>query len=281
MTGAPSGTADVGDEVAAHRLWYHTLDLGGGVVTPGWFDLRPIVGGMPWPDVAGKRCLDIGTWDGFLAFELERRGASEVVATDISDPEGWDWALRFRVRGPEVIAAMAGEKTGKGFEIARRALGSSVERIEINIYDLSPERVGTFDVVVCGSLLLHLRDPVRATEAIRSVCDGRFLSAEQVDPLLGTVHRRRPVALFDGGDKGRWWVPNVAGHRRLVEAGGFEVERGTGVYPIPLGPAHPSRGARPRPRDFVERALARGSGVPHAALLATPERYGRDGAAPG
>ncbi|MGH2951778.1 MAG: class I SAM-dependent methyltransferase, partial [Solirubrobacterales bacterium] len=260
-------------------LWYHTLDLGGEVVTPGWFDLRPIVGGMPWPDVAGKRCLDVGTWDGFLAFELERRGASEVVATDISDPEGWDWALRFRVRGPEAIAAMAGEKTGKGFEIARRALGSSVERTEINIYDLSPERVGSFDVVVCGSLLLHLRDPVRALEAIRSVCEGRFLSAEQVDPLLSTVHRRRPVAGFGAGDRGRWWVPNVAGHRRLVEAGGFEVERHTGVYPIPLGPAHPSRGARPRPRDLVERVLARGSGVPHAALLAVPERFGRDGAA--
>ena len=73
------------EAVDAVPLWYHTLELAPGVVTPGWFDLRPIVSLLPWPDVRGKRCLDVGTYDGFLAFELERRGAAEVVATDISD----------------------------------------------------------------------------------------------------------------------------------------------------------------------------------------------------
>ena len=48
--------------------------------------------------------------------------------------------------------------------------GSSVQAIEASAYDLSPEFVGTFDVVVCGSLLLHLREPLRALESIRSVC---------------------------------------------------------------------------------------------------------------
>jgi tRNA (mo5U34)-methyltransferase len=275
-----TGTAEIRDAVDAHQLWYHTLELGAGVVTPGWFDLRPIVGKMPWPDVAGKRCLDIGTWDGFLAFELERRGASEVIATDISDPAGWDWALRLRSLGPEVMGQMAGEKTGKGFEIAKHALGSQVERMEINIYDLAPERVGTFDVVVCGSLLLHLRDPVRALEAIHGVCGGRFLSAEQVSPTLSAMHRRRPVAHFSAGDRGRWWVPNVAGHRRLLEAGGFNVERGSGLYAIPFGSAHPSLGRRPDVRTRIDRVIARGSGVPHAALLATPDPLGSDGSAP-
>ena len=47
---------------------------------------------MPWPDVRGKRCLDVGTYDGFLAFELERRGAASVVATDIM----WNEIQRFR-----------------------------------------------------------------------------------------------------------------------------------------------------------------------------------------
>ena len=275
-----TGTAEIRDAVDAHQLWYHTLELGDGVVTPGWFDLRPIVDKMPWPDVAGKRCLDIGTWDGFLAFELERRGASEVIATDISDPAGWDWALRLRALGPEVMGQMAGEKTGKGFEIAKRALDSAVERMEINIYDLSPDRVGTFDVVVCGSLLLHLRDPVRALEAIHSVCGGHFLSAEQVNPLLSAVHRKRPVALFSAGERGRWWVPNAAGHRRLLQAGGFAIERRTGLYAIPFGASHPSLGERPGPRGLLNRVIARGSGVPHAAVLATPELLGADGATP-
>src|SRR5439155_4349574 len=86
---------------ALDPLWYHTLELGDGTVTPGWMDLRPIVERLPWPDVRGKRCLDVGTYDGFLAFELERRGAAAVVATDISDHSQWDWPRAQRERGAE------------------------------------------------------------------------------------------------------------------------------------------------------------------------------------
>jgi tRNA (mo5U34)-methyltransferase len=62
--------------------WYHTLELAPGVVTPGMFDLRPYVSRYGLPErLDGKRVLDIGTWDGFWAFEMERRGAAEVVAS--------------------------------------------------------------------------------------------------------------------------------------------------------------------------------------------------------
>ena len=83
-------TRELLDEVRANPVWYHTIDLAPGVVTPGWFDLRPVVERMPWPSVAGKRCLDVGTYDGFLAFEMERRGAAEVVAVDLDDHDQWD-----------------------------------------------------------------------------------------------------------------------------------------------------------------------------------------------
>jgi tRNA (mo5U34)-methyltransferase len=265
-------TRSIRDAVSEHPLWYHTIDLGEGVVTPGWFDLRPVVERMPWPDVRGKRCLDVGTWDGFLAFELERRGAAEVVAADVSDPAEWDWPLRTRALGPRVVAAMATERTGTGFEIARRALGSAVERIEVSIYDLDPSRLGAFDVVVCGSLLIHLRDPVAAVEAVRSVCRDTFLSAEHVSLRLGILHPRAPVAMFGAGDLGRWWVPNAAGHRRLVEAGGFEVTRTSGAYTIPLGPSHPHRAGRATARGVARRLAGAKPGVRHAALLAVPGR---------
>src|SRR3954451_21387502 len=85
-------------------LWYHTIDLPEDVVTPGWFDLRPVVDVMPWPDLQGKRCLDIGTYDGFLAFEMERRGAREVVAVDINDHTKWDWPPDVRATGAENLA---------------------------------------------------------------------------------------------------------------------------------------------------------------------------------
>ena len=91
--------------VQAHPLWYHTLELAPGVLTPGWFDLRPIVDRLPWPDVRGRRCLDVGTYDGFLAFELERRGAREVVCTDLPDEQDWDWPPDMRAQGPARLAA--------------------------------------------------------------------------------------------------------------------------------------------------------------------------------
>jgi tRNA (mo5U34)-methyltransferase len=102
--------------VSANPLWYHTIELAPGVTTPGWFDLRPIVDRFPWPTVGGKRCLDIGTYDGFLAFELERRGAAEVVATDIAAHADWDWPVG--MRHTHELAAVAGPEKGLGFRLA-------------------------------------------------------------------------------------------------------------------------------------------------------------------
>ena len=277
-TEAADRTRSTREAVARHPLWYHTMELAPGVVTPGWFDLRPVIDLLPWPDVRGKRCLDVGPWDGFLAFELERRGAAAVVAADIGHHRDWDWPVRTRERGPEAMAAIAGGgELGRGFEIAREALGSRVERLEVSVYDLSPETVGRFDVVVCGSLLLHLRDPVRALEAIRSVCDERFLSTETIRLSLTLRHPRRAVADFSAGENCQWWLPNVAAYREMVGSAGFELERVTRPFSIPLGPAHRDRDPSTRPRG-VRRALERlpptlvpGSGGIHqAALLARP-----------
>src|ERR687894_3077914 len=102
--------------------WYHTLELGPGVETEGMFDLRPYVGEYGLPErMDGMRALDVGTWDGFWAFEMERRGA-EVVAIDLDDERDLDWPPR---RRPESFPA---EPRGQGFAIARELLGSRVER---------------------------------------------------------------------------------------------------------------------------------------------------------
>ncbi len=272
-------SAQAREAVAANPLWYHTMELAPGVTTPGWFDLRPIADLLPWPDVRGKRCLDVGPYDGFLSFELERRGASEVVAVDIGSPSEWDWPLRLRERGARTLEQFAGERTGHGFEIARAALGSSVERVEMSVYDLTPEEIGRFDVVVCGSLLLHLRDPVRALEAIGGVCGESFLSAEQIDLWLTLTRRRSPAAWLRGGELCQWWIPNIAGHRRMVEAAGFEIVRTIRPYSIPFGPAHPKpdRGLRLRSRasQFGTRLVGRGPGLLHSALQAHPSQRRR------
>lgn len=259
--------------IAENPRWYHSIDVAPGVTTPGAFDLRPIVDRLPWPEVRGKRCLDVGTYDGFFAFELERRGAAEVVATDIGDHEQWDWPPHLRARGPEYLRLAAGPK-GAGFEIARSLLGSAVQREQLNVYELSPERLGRFDVIVCGSLLLHLRDPLRALSAIQSVCVDRFLSTNTIDLRPSVRHPGRPIVRLDGvSDLCQWWLPNAAAHRQMLRAAGFAVERESRLYSIPFGPAHEPMPLRPRRvmSKLARRILTGNDGVPHHAVLARSE----------
>jgi len=272
-------TAELRDtqaDVEQVPAWYHSIELAPGVVSPGYFDLRPIVDRLPWPDVRGKRCLDVGTYDGFYAFELERRGAAEVVAVDVADPHDWDWPPDAREQGPAGVERATDGRRTLGFEVARRALGSAVERRDMTIYQLSPEMVGEFDVVVCGSLLLHLRDPLRGLEAIRTVCRGSILSIEEIRLTLSPPFHRQPVAELDGsGEQLQWWVPSVSGHRQMLLSSGFATKRTAGPFAIRLGPSHPAASTTPsgwrwRRTRLLQRALAGAVGVPHAAVLAQP-----------
>jgi tRNA (mo5U34)-methyltransferase len=215
----------------------------------------------------------VGTYDGFMAFEMWRRGARKVVAVDVPNHEDWDWPPDIRAEGGERLAQLAGPEKGKGFRIAREALGAEVEKLALSAYDLEPDQVGRFDVVVCGSLLLHLRDPLRALEAIRSVCDGVFMSSEEIDLPLSVKHPRRALARLNGsGPQCQWWVPNVAGHRRMVFAAGFEILRSTRPFSEPYGHAHPaSSGSANGFRERIAQNVLTGNvGVPHAAVLARP-----------
>jgi hypothetical protein len=67
-----------------------------------------------------------------------------------------------------------------------------------------------------------------------------------------------------------WTIPNMAGHRRMVKASGFSIERATRPYTIPFGDGHPERprSLRTTTRFLLQRAVAGGPGVPHAAVLA-------------
>jgi len=179
--------------------WYHTIELAAGVVTPGWFDTRSIVERIGFPsDLSGKRCLDIGTFDGFWAFTMEQRGAAEVLAIDVPDPASWDWPAN---SPPDAMEQISRRRPSAGFALVAEVIHSRVERREISIYDLDTDLVGRFDFVYIGSLLLHLRDPVGALMKVRGVCDGRLLLVDAIDesPVLDGC--RRP-ALTGGDDRG-------------------------------------------------------------------------------
>src|SRR3954463_2436416 len=188
--------------------WYHTMELAPGVTTPGMFDHRPYVDryGIP-ADLSGKRALDVGTMDGFWAFELERRGA-RVTALDLDDPAALDWPPRLRRAGEARAAEGADLARGSGFEVAHRALGSAVERRTMSVYDATPEALGgPFDLVFCGSVLIHLRDPMLALERLAVLRGGRLVRGEGHSRRLECLPRV-PVADFRAPTRGMtWWRP--------------------------------------------------------------------------
>ncbi len=134
--------------IKEHGRWWHEIELGPGIVTPGDDSNRkklPVLEDLGLPsNLTGLRALDIGCSDGYFSFELENRGA-KVVAFDFV-PSDYT-----------------------GFSVAADILGSEVEYRMDNVYNLSPEAYGLFDVVFFLGVLYHLRKPLSALDAIRSV----------------------------------------------------------------------------------------------------------------
>lgn len=274
-------SAKLREHVARNHDWYHTLELAPGIVTPGRVDTRSAVAHVPIPaSLARMRCLDVGTWDGFWAFEMERRGAEEVHALDVPDPYRWDWPARARIResydgGKENLEKI--KRNGNGFPIARDALGSSVERHELTVYEISPERLGTFDFVFVGSLLLHLRDPIGALERIRTVAAGEVVVNECIEWVLTKLRPRTPTARLDTEDRCWWWQPNLAALHSMIEQAGYEIlERGK-PYFMAFGPSYVA--PRQGPRDVLRRlSTTKGweelvlyrRGIAHAAVRCIP-----------
>lgn len=229
--------------VASNPQWYHSIELAPGVVTPGHVDLRGLPEQVLPASLAGMRALDVGTFDGFWAFALEQRGA-DVVAIDVPALDAAEWPPVNRAR-LETVARDMGTELGRGFAIAARALGSAVRRVEVGVYDLETEAIGgAVDFAFLGALLLHLRDPVRALERIRSVLapGGRLTVLEPIDPRLTLLSPRAPASRFQATETDfNWWVANVACLQAWLRAAGFEriarggLHRASGMTNCALG----------------------------------------------
>lgn len=134
--------------------WYHSIDLGDGIVTPGrdykklWGSTRSVTDSV---DYTGKRVLDIGSWDGMWAFYAEDRGAKRVVSSD-ARIEGYENLLFARsIRNSNIIPLC----------------NVPVQDLEhrLNIIGLEPE----FDIIHHFGLLYHLRDPMLSLAQARKV----------------------------------------------------------------------------------------------------------------
>jgi len=186
----------------------------------------PILDGIGLPrDMRGLRVLDVGCSDGYFSFEMEKRGA-KVMAIDFV-PENYT-----------------------GFSVAKKILGSSVEYRMENVYNLSPETLGRFDVVLFMGVLYHLRNPLAGLDALRSVTreggqlfvgtmmideyfllpDGSTTKLDDVSSILATVPlwQAYPRDTLNG-DFTNCFAPNKRALIAALEETQFRVETVTTV----------------------------------------------------
>jgi tRNA (mo5U34)-methyltransferase len=189
-------------EELARLGWYHSMELPDGRVIPGFQSLdtlRKRIAQFPVPrDLRGKRALDIGAWDGWFTFELERRGA-RVMAVDSTSIE------RFR--------------------IARELLGAQAEYRIDDVCRLSPAKIGYFDIVVFLGVLYHLKHPMLALEKVCElatdiVCVESFVIDDGADPgakpLMEFYETTELCGQFDN-----WVGPNTACLLAMCRSAGF------------------------------------------------------------
>jgi tRNA (mo5U34)-methyltransferase len=257
MPRVPTDVADLRRQVAALR-WYHSIDLGGGVVTPG----TPVNRAMlerGLPPMTGRTVLDIGAWDGLYSFVAEQRGASRVVALD-----HYAWLVDFDARNEYWARCEAEGRLPdpdrdlldfarpdtlpgrRGFELAHQVLDSAVEPVVGDFSTTDPAELGQFDVVLFLGVLYHLRDPMAALRKVRALTSGVAVIETEAIEMLGMAGAAL-LSFTEGAelraDHTNWFVPTQDALAGMCRAAGFSDVR------VRLGP--------PRRSTLVRAAAGR------------------------
>ncbi len=180
---------------------YHCLDFGKGNVILGDYDMTKY---LPYYHIPGnlknKHVLDIGSASGFFALDSARRGA-KVTAIDIHEKP--------------ILSRVS------------PLLNADIKYIQKSIYDIN-KSLGEFDLVICGSVILHLPDPFGAIQKIRSVCRGQAIVSTA--SCTGSYNRSRPFCEFRGlkasdGDYYHYWDISANALKTMLLTAGFSEVR--------------------------------------------------------
>ena len=218
-------------------FFYHRVDVPGHPQAgQGGTDLRPNVQKyLGNAELRGKRVLEMGTTDGFLAFEMERRGA-EVVAYDLSPEHAWDVVPYADSGWEEKITARREHlrQINNSFWFCHAALQSKVKMVYGTVYDV-PQTIGPVDVAFFGSILLHLRDPFFALQnALRLTRDTVIISEPTLmrpyNPLRLAPYLVGPYAKFlprfrKNQPDDSWWLLTPKLVQQMIGVLGFENSR--------------------------------------------------------
>lgn len=176
---SPSDSAVLGNDIYAHPRYpafedcyfYHTMELPGYGVIKGNWDLRPGVDSyLGHVDFFGKRVMDVGTANGYLCFEMEKRGA-EVVGYDLSDEYDWDivpFGGGLKLDETIQVRKKTIRKLNNAWWFSHHILQSKTRVVYGTAYTI-PKTIGTVHIATFGSILLHLRDPFLALQRAAAI----------------------------------------------------------------------------------------------------------------
>jgi len=203
--------------------FYHTMELPGHGVLNGEWDLRGRVdqylGNISF---ARRRVLEIGPASGFLAFEMEKRGA-DVVSLEVTDEHSWDFVPYPNTRLDQVIGArrVVMRQLKNSYWLSHAVLQSSAKVYYGDVYNL-PAALGEFDIAVMAAVLLHCRDPLRIVEQCSKRAQ-RLIIVDKFYPELegSAICRLAPTA--ENFLWHTWWHFSTQFFRQFLEVLGFEV----------------------------------------------------------
>lgn len=215
--------------------WYHSFYFDNGLSVRGDYDIGADVAAYGFPEsMEGMRVLDIGTGAGWFAFYFEQLGA-EVVTIDARgycdfDVYGRSFYPPVEIEKPSPDHLDEDENpvyfspVSRGFWIMKEILRSQVRFKNGRVYDISPPMFAgrKFDLVFLGAILCHLRDPIGALLAARSVCRHRVIASTPV--VLGETEPDvlpRQYLPYTDVDKISWWLPNETCFRHWFLAAGL------------------------------------------------------------
>lgn len=194
---------------AAEIKWFHAIDFGD-FQSPGRFPpneppnqtLFGVMDLLNNIDLTGLHCLDVGTADGLIAFNMASRGAARVVATDFA-------------------------RTGrKSFHTAQELLNLDVELVGHTTFDNIIEKLGEhqFDVVVCAGVMYHMLNPFDCILKAR-----RLLKRNGLLIFQTRHHKRVEGAMLDFNPVSRkmdqinvFFVPSKQAVTGMLALGGFQ-----------------------------------------------------------
>ncbi len=230
--------------------FYHTIDIPGYGLIEGDWDLRRGVdrylGGV---DFTQKRVLEMGTANGFLCFEMERRGA-DVVAVDLSEEQSWDIVpyAKSDTEATDATRKAHMRTINNAYWLGHSAFGSRAKVVYTSAYSV-PEQIGAVDVSTFGAILLHLRDPFLALwNALRLTKDTvivteRLVRGDMFPLSVRNAFQRPAMRLLPNPKTGQpyesWWSLTPALVQRFIGVLGFEAS--TVTYHRQLYRGRPAR----------------------------------------